>query len=50
MFGYSTTGRATDIPGGVKRLYAYLKAIDDYKKHRLEQMEFKIAFSGDRCL
>ena len=40
-------GRGTDIPTDVKRLYAYLKAIDDYKKHRLEQMEFKIAFSGD---
>jgi hypothetical protein len=40
-------GKATDIPNDVKRLYAYLKAIDDYKKHRLEQMEFKIEFSGD---
>jgi hypothetical protein len=35
-------GKSKEIPDDVKRLYGYLKAIDDYKKHRLEWREFKI--------
>jgi hypothetical protein len=36
-----------DIPIEIKRLYGYLKAIDEYKRHRLEQMEFKIELSSN---
>lgn len=39
-------GRAIDIPIEVRRLYGYLKAIDEYKRRRLEQMEFKIELSN----
>src|SRR5437870_27714 len=47
MLSLIDEGKSNSIPQEVKWMVGYLKAIDDFKRHRLDRTEFRPTISSD---